>query len=559
MKPETVQLTTYGHENPPVPYGGSVHPRPQFRRDRFMNLNGVWDFEAGSYKGTVKVPYPVEASLSGVGRHFPEGTPLKYSRQLPEIQYGADDVVLLHIDAVDQEADIYVNDVKAAHIHTFQGRAGIDITQFLSGENTLTITAFDDLNSKDFPYGKQTLKRGGMWYTPFSGIWQSVWIEVVPAEHISSLKIDTDLTAAEIEIDGPPCGTVVFEGREIPYSNGHVTLAPLEIICWTPDSPKLYEFTVRAGRDEVHSYFALRTISVQGKSICLNGRPFFFHGLLDQGYWPEGICTPPDPECFAEDIKAMKRLGFNTLRKHIKVEHEQFYYECDRLGMIVFQDMVNNGEYSFFRDTALPTIGIKKLNDNHLNKDAENRRMFLESMRNTVEMLYNHPSICGWTIFNEGWGQFNADKTYELLKELDNKRIIDTASGWFRPDRSDVLSEHVYFKKFSMPASEKPVLLSEFGGYSYKAEGHCFNLSKTYGYRFFKDQGQFMDALEKLYTDEIIPAAQAGLAGAIYTQVSDVEDETNGLLTYDRALCKADEARMQIIAEKLTYTGGKNV
>ncbi len=565
MKPETVSLTTHDHEKiPDIPWDS--YPRPQFRRDSFINLNGAWDFKAGGtgmpdeYSYTVMVPFPVESSLSGIGKHFPEGTPLWYSRTLPEFTHDTDEIVLLHVDAVDQEADIYVNGEAAAHVHTFEGRRGIDITPLLSDSNTITIKVIDDLRRKEYPYGKQTLTRGGMWYTPFSGIWQSAWIEVVPKEHIRSLKIDVSLTGAVIEIDGPSTGVVRFEDRLIPIENGMVTLIPDDPVCWTPDTPKLYDFTVLAGKDEVHSYFALRTLTVQdtgnGARLCLNGKPFFFHGLLDQGYWPDGLCTPPDPSCFAEDILAMKKLGFNALRKHIKIEPEQFYHDCDRLGMIVFQDMVNNGSYSFLRDTVLPTVGIKKLDDSKLNRDFLPRKMFLECMENTVQLLGAHPSICCWTIFNEGWGQFEADRAYELLKSFDDSRFIDTASGWFRPEKSDACSLHVYFKKFRMPKSEKPVLLSEFGGYSCKIEGHSFNLDKTYGYRFFKDTGKFMDALEKLYTEEIIPAAHMGLSGAIYTQVSDVEDETNGLLTYDRAVLKADADRMLNIASQLTITEG---
>lgn len=561
--PETVQLTTCGHGHvPDIPW--NTYPRPQFRRESFICLNGLWDFLADSsgnghfpktFPDTICVPYPVESALSGIQKHFPEGTALWYSKTLPNISFNGDEAVILHIDAVDQEADVYINKTHAAHICTFDGYDGIDITTFLSDSNVLTLCVTDDLSRKKFPYGKQTLNRGGMWYTPFSGIWQSVWIEVVPKKRIHSLKIHPSLTGAVVEIDGPDEGTVLFEGRSIRFSGGQVTLIPESPVCWTPDNPKLYEFTVTAGDDKIHSYFALRTISIEhlnGKArLCLNGEPYFFHGLLDQGYWPDGICTPPDPSCYERDIQAVKSLGFNTLRKHIKIEPDRFYYDCDRIGMIVFQDMVNNGRYSFFKDTVLPTMGVKNLPDRFMNRDPGSRKMFISSMRNTVKMLYDHPCICCWTIFNEGWGQFEADKAYDILKDLDGSRVIDTASGWFRPKKSDVESLHVYFRKFRMPGSDKPVLLSEFGGYSCKISGHSFNLDKTYGYRFFKDTEKYNDALEELYYKEIIPAAKAVLSGAIYTQVSDVEDETNGLLTYDRAICKADRERMLKIARLL--------
>ena len=247
----------------------------------------------------------------------------------------------------------------------------------------------------------------------------------------------------------------------------------------------------------------------------------------------------------------MKRLGFNTLRKHIKVEPEQFYYDCDRLGMVVFQDMVNNGDYQFFRDTALPTIGIQRLNDKNLHKDPITRQRFLDSMAATVNQLKNHPCICCWTIFNEGWGQFDSDSVYEQFKALDDTRFIDTTSGWFRRNISDVDSRHVYFKPVKLKTGDKPLVLSEFGGYSYKPEGHVFNTEKTYGYGKFEKPSDYAAAVEKLYLEQIVPAYEKGLCAAIYTQVSDVEDETNGVLSYDRKIAKLDEKRMLAIAKKL--------
>ena len=239
------------------------------------------------------------------------------------------------------------------------------------------------------------------------------------------------------------------------------------------------------------------------------------------------------------------------LRKHIKVEPEQFYYDCDRLGMIVFQDMVNNGDYSFLRDTALPTAGVKKLNDTYLHRDQKCRKAFEEEMKKTVHQLFNHPSICYWTIFNEGWGQFESDRMYEVMKRLDDTRIIDSTSGWFRGKRSDVESLHVYFKPVRIKRSERPIVLSEFGGYSYKPKGHIFNPYKTYGYRFFEEREEFERALVSLYEEEIIPAVKKGLCAAVYTQLSDVEDETNGLLSYDRKVRKVAKAPMVRIAKRL--------
>jgi len=286
--------------------------------------------------------------------------------------------------------------------------------------------------------------------------------------------------------------------------------------------------------------------------LCLNGKPYFFHGLLDQGYWPDGLFTPADPECYAEDIRMMKKLGFNTLRKHIKVEPEEFYYQCDKLGMIVWQDMVNNSDYNFFRDTVLPTVGIQKLHDRMLHKDPTSRRRFLEGMEATVKQLKNHPSICYWTIFNEGWGQFDSDNVYERFKELDDTRFVDATSGWFRQRKSDVDSRHVYFRKVKLKGDGvKPLVLSEFGGKTYRAEGHVFNPDKTYGYGGCESLQQLNEAVVKLYMDEVLPCVEKGLCAAIYTQVSDVEDEINGLVTYDRKVEKMDPDKLLNVADAL--------
>ena len=395
-----------------------------------------------------------------------------------------------------------------------------------------------------------------MWYTPVSGIWQSVWLERVPETYIEDLDIQVDLTKALITTTPALDGKVFCEGKEYPLIGGKAVIAPENPHLWSPEDPYLYDFTIETETDRVQSYFALRTIEskvVNGiPRLCLNGEPYFFHGLLDQGYWPDGIFTPAKPECYARDILEMKKLGFNTLRKHIKVEPEEFYYQCDKLGMVVFQDMVNNGDYHFLRDTALPTIGIQKLSDKHMHQDENSRREFLKNMELTVKQLRNHPCILYWTIFNEGWGQFDSEAVYERLKKLDDSRIIDATSGWFRQKKSDVDSRHIYFTPWStLKVSHKPLVLSEFGGYAYPVEGHLFNTGNSYGYKACKSEAHFRESVDKLYREKVIPAAKKGLCAAIITQVSDVEDEINGFLTYDRKVNKADEKAMLTIAEEL--------
>ena len=540
----------------------TVYPRPQMKRDSYLNLNGQWEF--ASYGGPVVtpihcdqkilVPFCPESQLSGIKEHFPEGHNLFYRRTFTLPKGFNRGRVLLHIGAADQKAEVYVNQ-KAIGTHTGGYEAmTFDITDALLDENVLEICCRDDLNDKAQPYGKQVPpeKRGGMWYTPVSGIWQTVWLESVPETYVGKLNIENRGASVTITAVPEMEGKVIIPGLgEFPLGQ---TITPEKPHFWSPEDPYLYEFTVEAGADRVESYFALRTLEIKKVDgyarLCLNGKPCFFHGLLDQGYWPDGLFTPAAPECYAEDILAMKRMGFNTLRKHIKVEPEEFYYQCDKLGMVVFQDMVNNGPYSFFRDTALPTAGVQKLHDRNFHKNPTLRQTFLDSMTATVNQLKNHPCICYWTIFNEGWGQFDSDAVYDLFRKLDDTRFIDATSGWFRRKKSDVDSRHVYFKPVKLTAGEKPLVLSEFGGYSYKPAGHVFNTEKTYGYGKFENATEFAEAVEKLYLSEIVPAWKTGLCAAIYTQVSDVEDETNGLLSYDRKITKLDEQRMRKIAGK---------
>ena len=552
-----VQLTTAQGEallqSNEIPW--LVYPRPQMRRDSYVNLNGIWELTVEGKKYEIRVPFCPESLLSGVQKHFSEGTPLEYRRKFALPKGFNKGRVLLHIGAADQTAKIYVNQTHlATHVGGYDSFT-VDITPALQKENELVILCTDDLRDQSQPYGKQVLpeKRGGMWYTPVSGIWQTVWLESVPETYIENLKIENRGYSVTISI-APALEGAVTVPKLGTYQlvNGKVTITPENPHLWSPEDPYLYDFSVETETDKVDSYFAIRALEIKDNRLCLNGKPYFFHGLLDQGYWPDGLFTPAASECYAEDILAMKKLGFNMLRKHIKVEPEEFYYQCDRLGMVVFQDMVNNGDYSFLRDTALPTVGLQKLPDKNLHRDEKARAEFLQQMECTVRQLRNHPCICYWTIFNEGWGQFDSDRVYEIFRKLDDTRFIDSTSGWFRRKKSDVDSRHVYFKPIRLKSGDKPLVLSEFGGYSYKPEGHVFNTESTYGYGKYENMEQFTDAVAQLYEEQVIPAAKAGLCAAVYTQISDVEDETNGILTYDRKVCKLSDDIMLPIAKKLT-------
>ncbi len=552
--PRTAKLTTQ-YEAGDVPH--DYHPTPSFKRESYICLNGEWELDIVrkgkyAYRGKIKVPFPPESELSGVGRVTKKGDTLLYRRSF--VHNGSEQRLLLHIGACDNEARVTLNgETVGSHACGYLPFV-IDITDDVRiGENLICIEVTDSLD-KTYPYGKQTHKRGGMWYTPVSGIWQTVWLEYVPREYIKSIRITPTLNSVTIQTEGGEEGkTILLDGKEYRFVGDEYTLKIDEPRHWTPEAPYLYNFTLICGADKIESYFALREVGIQksGKQsvMTLNGKPYFFHGLLDQGYYPDGIFIPASEQGYLDDILRMKELGFNMLRKHIKIEPEIFYYYCDLHGMAVFQDMINNGSYSFFYDTALPTIGFKKL---HRNQRKRVKEVFYDTAEATARLLYNHPSIVYYTIFNEGWGQHNGKRAYEYLKPLDLTRIWDTASGWFSGVPSDVQSEHVYFKKADFKFNpDVPVVLSEFGGYSCNIEGHSFNLDKVYGYRICPTVQELTHDLERLYVDEIIPLAEQGLSAAVLTQVSDVEDETNGMLTYDRRVIKPDVETMRGIARKL--------
>ena len=538
----------------------NIYPRPQLKRDNYVNLNGNWDFTVSmesalpaDFDRTIRVPFCPESTLSGIEEHFPEGSYLFYrcGFSRPEGQR-----VLLHIGAADQELTCYVNNIEIGSHEGGYEAITFDITHALQEENTVVLRCKDDLRDQSYPYGKQVMQRGGMWYTPVSGIWQSVWLEGVCENYVNSLDIQATLTQATVTITPTLSGKIICEGVSYPLVDGKAIIMPNAPRLWTPEEPNLYPFTVEAGEDRFESYFALRTLETKTVGgyprLCLNGKSYFFHGLLDQGYWPDGLFTPAAPQCYAEDILRAKELGFNMLRKHIKVEAEEFYYQCDRLGMVVFQDMVNNGDYNFLRDTVAPTFLSQHKNDKNMHPDAKTRQRFMNGMEATVRQLKNHPCICYWTIFNEAWGQFDSTPVYLHLKALDNSRFIDTTSGWYRGSKSDVESLHIYFDMWHrLKKSAKPIVLSEFGGFTYAACDHIFNTENTYGYGTCKTPEALTEKLRKIYEQRVIPAAKKGLCASVYTQISDVEDEINGLLTYDRKVVKPDLETMLSIAHQL--------
>ncbi len=532
------------------------YPRPSMKRDSYISLNGEWDFsvtqdgEAPIFDEKILIPFPPESLLSGIERSIPKGSIIHYRRTFTLPDGFRLDRVLLHFGAVDTLCRVYVNGKEAAYHEGGYLPFFADITDLLeSGKNLLEVKVRDDLDKK-YPYGKQKRNRGGMWYTPISGIWQSVWLESVCENYIRKIRATPTLKSIKLQVLG---GNGRYKltldgGMSYEWQGDSVEIAIDEPKLWTPDTPHLYRYTLESGRDTVRSYFALREIGVATVDnvprLTLNGKPYLFVGPLDQGYFSDGIYLPATSEGYADDIINMKAMGFNMLRKHIKIEPEVFYYLCDTLGIAVFQDMVNNSGYSFFFDTALPTIGMQKVCDRHLHGNKESRRIFLEHAKDTVEHLYSFPSIVYYTIFNEGWGQFCADDAYTKFKEWDNTRIIDSTSGWFRTKKSDVDSRHVYFKKIKPCRKlKKPLVISEFGGYAYRVAGHLYG-DRNYGYKLFKSAEELQDAIISLFGDEVLPLVPLCISGLVYTQLSDVEDETNGLITYDRRHIKVDSDKI---------------
>ncbi|MBE6951643.1 MAG: glycoside hydrolase family 2 [Ruminococcaceae bacterium] len=550
--PRTVSLTTPWSEQPETPW--NEYPRPQLKRDSFFCLNGKWRFAInGEEKGEILVPYPPESALSGVDA--PEvGDQLTYEREFVLPEGFRKDRVLLHFGAVDQECTVYLNDIELGSHEGGYLPFSFDVTEQLRECNTLRVIVFDPLDT-DLPYGKQKADRGGMWYTPVSGIWQTVWMESVPEQYIRGVKLEPSLDSVIITVDGEGPFTVRCDGMIYRPKTNRFRIRPRNPRLWSPEEPNLYTVTIQNRDDAVETYFALRTVTTETiggiPRICLNGKPYFFHGLLDQGYWPDGLFLPGAPEGYTFDIQTMKALGFNTLRKHIKIEPQRFYYDCDRLGMIVFQDLVNSGPYHYLRDTAIPTIG-GRLTTYHEAPSERRRNFFLLHGEQTLAHLHNHPCIVLYTLFNEGWGQHDTQALYRHFKAMEPKRIWNAASGWFKNSDSDVQSEHIYFGSLQLkPGGRRPLLLTEFGGYSWPIDAHRFNLDEEYGYQKFRTAGDFQAALTALYRENILPQIKTGLCGAILTQLSDVEDETNGLVTYDRCVIKADREAMTAIAGEL--------
>lgn len=533
-----------------------LHPHPQLKRDEIMMLNGKWMLNGEE----ILVPFPPESNLSGYKGKFKEDLTYQKVFVLPE--WFNKKRVLLHFEAVDQICEVFLNGISVGHHEGGYLPFTFDITDYihLKDENILQVVVKDQI-SPEYPYGKQTKKRGGMWYTPVSGIWQSVWLENVCENYIETLRITPNLKGVSIQLSKNIQEFVVKvktgEGRMriFKFEGNKGTIQIQNPILWTCENPHLYPIVIYAGEDKVESYFALRTISIQTihgmKRVVLNNKPIFMHALLDQGYYCDGIYLPATEKEYEKDILRMKELGFNMLRKHIKVEPEYFYYACDKLGMLVMQDFVNNGSYNFIFDTVIPTYITKKRNDSKCLLKSKTHQIFIEHSKQLVEHLYNHPSIIAYTIFNEGWGQFHSDYVYDLVKKWDYTRLIDSTSGWFWQKKNDFDSEHIYFKEIDIQVKKRPYFVSECGGFTMLINNHIYSKYNTYGYGACENSYVLTHKICAMYEKMIIPAISKGVCGCVYTQLSDVEDEINGLYTYDRKVCKVIKEDMLALSKRI--------
>ena len=563
------------------------YPRPAMRRDSCEILNGPWQYAItqtaeypAAWQGSILVPYSPEAPASGVGRTLQPGQWLHYHRLFAP-PAGEGGRVLLHFGAVDYACAVQVNG------HLAGGHRGgywpftLDITDLLNGtdRNSLWVAVQDPTGHGTQARGKQTLKPGGMFYPAQSGIWQTVWLERVPDNYIQTLTVTPDYDARTVTVrvhTAKPGGAVnlwamvraggvtIAEdwGSDEADQDGEVTLnIPEEhFFPWSPDTPFLYDLTVGTNQgeeaefDTVHSYFALRKWSCAPDAhgvlrFCLNDKPILLNGLLDQGYWPEGLYTPPSDAAVERELSEVKALGFNLLRKHAKIEPQRWYYHCDRLGLIVWQDIVNGGSaYNLWFVTYLTNVLQPLLRRFPDGKAAysllsrakpADREEYAHELADTVQALRCHPCIACWVPFNEGWGQFDAGKAVQALRTLDGTRLVDEASGWFDQGGGDVHSLHNYFYPLRIRPQKRTVALSEYGGIAWPMPGHE-PPRKTYGYSTAKDRQELTARYKKLQLKTVLPQLEKGLSALVYTQLTDVEDEVNGLFTYDRAAVKPD-------------------
>ena len=544
------------------------YPRPQMQREQWTNLNGLWDYaiapkEEGrpeSWQGKILVPFCAESALSGVMKRVGPDARLWYRRTFEHSKDDRNGRLLLHFGAVDWEATVWVD---GRQVGTHRGGYDpftIDITDALKDtpKHELVVGVWDPTDAGTQPRGKQVRNPRGIWYTPVTGIWQTVWLEWVPAVHVDSLTILPDVDAGEVRVTVHVAGNenpvdawakAIDGGRVVSEARGKsgtpLRLKISDAKLWSPDSPFLYDLDVGIkGGDRVSSYFGMRKIAVdkdeQGvPRLFLNGKPLFQYGPLDQGWWPDGLYTAPSDGALRYDIEVTKKLGMNMIRKHVKVEPARWYYHCDRLGVLVWQDMPNGDKHA------------GKGHGKGIQRSPQSARQFEREWSQIIDALRNHPSIVMWVPFNESWGQFDTPRITDMTRRLDPTRLVNSASGWSDHGTGQVNDVHRYPGP-GMPGleAERAAVLGEFGGLGLPVEGHLWRDKDNWGYRTFPSRAALTEGYLELIA-KLKPLVEKGLAAAVYTQTTDVEGEVNGLMTYDRAMIKMDADKLRQAHQEL--------
>jgi len=547
------------------------YPNPAMARPNWLSLNGLWRYairprgsEApgsgeSEWEGEILTPYPVESALSGVQRSVSEKERLWYRRGFTVPAEWRRQRILLHFEAVDWQAQIWVNGIEVGSHEGGYDPFELDITAALkSGEaQTLMVAVWDPTDTGTQPRGKQVLHPGGIFYTPCTGIWGSVWLELVPDSHIRDLFIVPEASRGILTVRGLIEKPGPQDRLEVTASDGPAIVATAEAAVsaairlqipdpklWWPNAPHLYDLRIQLLRqnkviDEVTSYAGLRSITLGTDEVgvtrlLLNGVPLFQAGPLDQGFWPDGIYTAPTEAAMLYDLEVLKRLGFNMLRKHVKVEPRRFYYHCDRLGLLVWQDMPS-GDRSI------------EPGDPDIERTPESARQYYHELERLITTHFNHPSIVMWVPFNEGWGQFETARVVEFIRGLDSTRLVNQASGWSERGAGDVVDWHRYPGPDSpQPEAHRAAVLGEFGGLGLKIPGHMW-AEKNWGYQVMADVVDLQRRYQELWTRVWELQEKPGLSAAVYTQTTDVETEANGLMTYDREVIKQDTTRAPLI------------